>query len=279
MGSVPARAKVVSSVLFRAHLKAGRLRDMVASAKAVGDTVCFSLDNSGSTHTMSYWADDADKGNRPTVAMEGSPKDSIFEAVAGDEDQPHTFRVPSKHLLQCIAIFDGKRLVEMRLERKPDDEAHYDLILQQEKDEGEKPDVRVLTVDALDAEANQPIRPSSPDKSYAYAPVDLDKISRVLTGLRPSTNIVTVSIRPGEFEIHTSTRNLEDGWKHATLSKGNAESIFGVAVLKKAVAGAKAIGAFGEVHLSPDPKEPIHIGAVCEDLVVNCFVASSGAMK
>lgn len=268
MPSAKLAARLVDAVLFRCHLKAARFKDMIASAKAIGETVCIEVNSSEGGEIMRYWADDADRGSRPICAMVGAPSHSMFSACEGD-DETHAFRVPAKHLVQCISAFDPKRDVEMRLLRQ---ESKLVLTLQQAKDDESDPDVRSLSVEPTDA---KPVIPTL--TKSAYAPVDLKKLAKVLGGLKQSTNIVTVRISPGEFEVQTSTRSLQDGWKHASTTEGRAEGIFAVTYLKKVVTGAKAGDAFGEIHLAQD--SPLHISSVSEDLTIDTYVASSEVMK
>lgn len=256
----------VDSILFAANLPASRLKEMAASAKAVSDLVIMELDSGNEGHHLRYWA--MDEYPAAICAMVGSAEDLMFQAIGGD-DVPHTIQVATKLLHQCASAFDMKRNLDLRL--RVENNKHL-LVLSQTDKDGEKPDVRTITVQPSTIQPKTPTIPKG-----AYAPVDLERLDKVLNSIKQNTDVVTVSISPGELEISASTSRLRDGWKHATPSSGRAEGLFAVKSLKRVILGAAETSKHGEIYLTED--EPLKVQAVSEDLIVTFWVAGRESMR
>lgn len=256
--------------MFRCTLAhAGRLKDIVASAKTISDTIVVRINSDSEAQTLTYWADDGDdKGTRPTVAMVGNSSPDLFLACEGD-DLPRIIQMPTKHFEECVKAFDSDRPLDIRLITQ--DQA-FVLVMRQSKDDESDPDQRSITVQASQSAPVQPIIPKG-----AYAAVDLQTVNKVLGGLKKSTDIVQVSIRTDTLEISASTKRLQDAWTHATSTNGRATGLFGATYVKKAVQGALKVEKVGDLHLTDD--QPLKITAAAEDLTATFYVAGRDVMK
>lgn len=260
------RSVTVNAFLFVACLPANRLKAMVASAKGISDILILQLDSGASapSNKIRYWA--IDEGG--ICAMLGTIQDEMFTAVDGD-DAPHTIQVSAKVLHQCVGAFDGDRDMEIRL---LSNDGRRTLELVQTRPEIEEADRRTISVVDSSSTPKVPIIPKG-----AYASVDLKRLNKVLNGLKQNTDVVTVSIRPDNLSVSASTKRMQDGWSHPTVTTGKADGLFSVKDLKRVVANAKELDSNGEIYLTED--FPLRVESICEDARAIYWLAGREVMK